>query len=1105
MEPKKLLVHADFVKSLTRSLVVDQNVAADVEQKAWLAALQNPPTSGRSPRSWFSRVIRNFTISTHRGESRRRKYEQASVRSEDTTSPEQMAVRKEALRFMTEAVLSLEEPYLTTIMLRYYEDLSAREVAERLNVPIETVKTRIQRGLSKLRSRLDDTHGGNRIKWCVALAPFAGLSLTSKTAAAAAATAASTASANTVPGLLMISGRMKLGVAAVLLLGTTFTFINYFDVFNNSGNISDSQDGSAVGFSTVDAGGDGSDPDIETSVLDSAVQGNSLEAIHPSGLFIAGQVTDKATGKPVTAFDFKMMVLNKEAGREEFVHETVRDENGRFYFPFEDRCTCFITISSSCYCMTHMANLEVPEGEGINDLNIQLDPGHSLSGRVVDDSSNLPVPGALVGPAEYPTETDIVSIDLLDYKEACVHAETDLEGWFTISGLRSTDKRIVAVHPDFAEGFIDTNPDSGKNIEIRLKRGFRIYGKAFDDNDMPADNLLIRAYGMKIPSVRPVKTAADGSFTTPPVLPGRIFLKAGDPPWEFHGNPDFTEEHKVIDVVDRDMEVRFGRSPGHIIWRGTLYGYDGAPMKEGRVVISPAALGFKEAYWFNLRRYAHCDDNGCFEADKLLPGRYRVAIQYPGRQHFQWGKVVFDRPGVVEKDIDLSLGSSLSGLVVDGLSGNPLIGREGKVHVWQSAGSRKKYRGTLNENGSFEIKGIPPGCYSLQAEVGSLYSDRLIGIKVENARRITDLRLSIFPVGSVRLNLHGFENVPEDRFTLSFAGGPGNRCSFMGTHRIRNGTLEMDYTLQTGRWTASLAFDELGYLEREFEILEDLETDILVMRSDFVRFSGLISIAGEIAFSDGSPAGGVAVFYRAHSVPGFSRDKGELTATTGADGRFMIDGLMPGRWGVKIQPGRGCEIHSPQLWIPSGCENPLRHTMMLPGGSLNGSVVNRQSRMPFSKEHPRRWEVSVLDVKKREYVCCFEGGGSGNLFELSGLNAGDYQLLIEAEGYQDYQSGAFSLNDEQDLCLGEIEMEPCGVLDIEVLNENFQPVESVSVTCDGRHLRSSRSFQGKRRFDKLPIGQVTLTVGSRGYLRKSITVRLVPAEPVGARLVLHPE
>src|SRR5262249_57076749 len=64
------------------------------------------------------------------------------------------------------AVRRPEEPYRSTLLQRYYHDLSVAAIAERGATPLNTVKARIARGLEKLRAELDRRYGGDRRAWC---------------------------------------------------------------------------------------------------------------------------------------------------------------------------------------------------------------------------------------------------------------------------------------------------------------------------------------------------------------------------------------------------------------------------------------------------------------------------------------------------------------------------------------------------------------------------------------------------------------------------------------------------------------------------------------------------------------------------------------------------------------------------------------------------------------------------------------------------------------------------------------------------------------------------------------------------------------------------
>ena len=67
---------------------------------------------------------------------------------------EDVAVRKDLGRVITEAMVALSEEQRSTIVLKEYHGLTFREIADIQGCPLSTVKTRLYQGLSILRQRL---------------------------------------------------------------------------------------------------------------------------------------------------------------------------------------------------------------------------------------------------------------------------------------------------------------------------------------------------------------------------------------------------------------------------------------------------------------------------------------------------------------------------------------------------------------------------------------------------------------------------------------------------------------------------------------------------------------------------------------------------------------------------------------------------------------------------------------------------------------------------------------------------------------------------------------------------------------------------------------
>lgn len=180
--------HGEFVRRLAGALVRDEDQAQDVVQETWLAAMKNPPRSPEAWVSWLRTATFHIASKLRRGERRRQAREQAVAVPESAERTDEIVERLQLQQQVIDAVLQLDEPYRTVIVERYLEDRSPREIAARMNAPLNTIRARLRRGLERLRWQLDRRHGGDRSAWCAALLPLVSIR---DTAIAAGATAGS--------------------------------------------------------------------------------------------------------------------------------------------------------------------------------------------------------------------------------------------------------------------------------------------------------------------------------------------------------------------------------------------------------------------------------------------------------------------------------------------------------------------------------------------------------------------------------------------------------------------------------------------------------------------------------------------------------------------------------------------------------------------------------------------------------------------------------------------------------------------------------------------------------------------------------------------------
>ncbi len=168
-EAELLLAHGAWIRSLARRLVADEHRAEDLAQDTWLAALRHPWLgSVRAPRRWLSGILANLSRQDARGRSRREARESTAAREPVAPSASDTFEAASLGRELADAVLALEEPFRTAVLLRYYEDLPPRRIATRLGVPVRTVNSRLARGLERLRAQARLRLGGER-SWMQAL------------------------------------------------------------------------------------------------------------------------------------------------------------------------------------------------------------------------------------------------------------------------------------------------------------------------------------------------------------------------------------------------------------------------------------------------------------------------------------------------------------------------------------------------------------------------------------------------------------------------------------------------------------------------------------------------------------------------------------------------------------------------------------------------------------------------------------------------------------------------------------------------------------------------------------------------------------------------
>ena len=147
--------HREGVINVVYRMCGDVNLAEDAAQEAFIRAWQRLPSyRPRSPfRNWVYRIATNAAVDALRRERETVDIDALSL-SNSVQGPETALVGEEQGERVRQAVLALPPASRAVLVLREYEDLSYREIANTLGIPIGTVMSRLNYARNRLREAL---------------------------------------------------------------------------------------------------------------------------------------------------------------------------------------------------------------------------------------------------------------------------------------------------------------------------------------------------------------------------------------------------------------------------------------------------------------------------------------------------------------------------------------------------------------------------------------------------------------------------------------------------------------------------------------------------------------------------------------------------------------------------------------------------------------------------------------------------------------------------------------------------------------------------------------------------------------------------------------
>ncbi len=155
LDATTLLSHSAWLAKFARALVANEADIDDVVQQTLATALARPPRHTGNLRGWLGTVAKNVVRSAARSDTARAAREVALPPPPPVESPVEAVARAELRRKVVECVLALDEPYRSTVILRFFEEQEVAAIARLTKTGEDTVRTRIRRGVLRVRELLE--------------------------------------------------------------------------------------------------------------------------------------------------------------------------------------------------------------------------------------------------------------------------------------------------------------------------------------------------------------------------------------------------------------------------------------------------------------------------------------------------------------------------------------------------------------------------------------------------------------------------------------------------------------------------------------------------------------------------------------------------------------------------------------------------------------------------------------------------------------------------------------------------------------------------------------------------------------------------------------
>ena len=165
---EEIIPHLDALYNFGLRLTSDPNDAEDLVQDTIVKAYRffSSYEKGTNAKAWLFRILKNSYINNYRKRSKKPQevdydevatfYETIRAERTETSDLEDKMFRELIDDELSQALDNIPEDFRTVVLLCDVEDFTYEEIANMLDVPIGTIRSRLHRGRNLLKAELMD-------------------------------------------------------------------------------------------------------------------------------------------------------------------------------------------------------------------------------------------------------------------------------------------------------------------------------------------------------------------------------------------------------------------------------------------------------------------------------------------------------------------------------------------------------------------------------------------------------------------------------------------------------------------------------------------------------------------------------------------------------------------------------------------------------------------------------------------------------------------------------------------------------------------------------------------------------------------------------------